>query len=146
MKTFGLDQQKLCDTFNKFDSGDKTYKSRDNTPKYDRKLLKQLIKGSLGFGYHYVHLDRGKIKHFEIDEKFLNKASNPSNVRISYGGETGGAKRINIHLTTPLMEMMFNIRNTTDKGSKSDPNRVYPDKLQSAYKMIGESTYTEVID
>ena len=146
IKTFGLDQQKLCDTFNKFDAGDKTYKARDNTPKYDRKLLKQLIKGSLGFGYHYVHLDRGKIKHFEIDEKFLNKASNPSNVRISYGGETGGAKRINIHLTTPLMEMTFNIRNTTDKGSKSDPNRVYPDKLQSAYKMIGESTYTEVLD
>ena len=52
--------------------------------------------GSLGYGYHYVHLQRGtKIKHLEIDENFLRKASTPSNVKINYGGETGGKKRVN---------------------------------------------------
>ena len=109
-------------------------------------MLKQLIKGSLGYGYHYVHLERGKIKHFEIDKDFLESASKASSIRIEYGGETGGAKRINMHVTTPKMDLMFNIRNTTTSGTKDDPNRVYPDKLQSAYKMTGESTYTEVLD
>ena len=145
METFGLDEQKLCDTFNKFDAGDKTYKESASVSGNKAKLA-QLIKGSLGYGYHYVHLERGKIKHFEIDKKFLDSAAKASRLRIAYGGEQGGAKRINIHLTTPKMEMMFNIRNTTTKGTKDDPNRVYPDKLQSAYKMKGEATYTEVLE
>ena len=145
MKTFGLDKQKLCDTFNKFDAGDRTYKETANVSG-NKEMLKQLIKGSLGYGYHYVHLERGKIKHFEIDKDFLESASKASSIRIEYGGETGGAKRINMHVTTPKMNLMFNIRNTTTSGTKDDPNRVYPDKLQSAYKMTGESTYTEVLD
>ena len=145
METFGLDEQKLCDTFNKFDAGE-SYGEKDSSPKVNQQLLQSLIKGSLGYGYHYVHLERGKIKHFEIDKTFLEKASKASNVRIEYGGKGGGAKRVNIHLQTPLMDMMFNIRNTTTKGTRDDPNRVYPDKLQSAYKMTGESTYTEVLD
>ena len=145
IETFGLDKQKLCDTFNKFDAGDRTYKE-SATATGNKAKLAQLIKGSLGYGYHYVHLDRGKIKHFEIDEKFLNSAAKASSIRIEYGGETGGAKRINMHVKTPKMDLMFNIRNTTTKGTKDDPNRVYPDKLQSAYKMTGESQYTEVLD
>ena len=145
MKTFGLDNQKFCDTFNKFDQGDRTYKETANVSG-NKEMLKQLIKGSLGYGYHYVHLERGKIKHFEIDKDFLESASKASSIRIEYGGETGGAKRINMHVKTPLMDLMFNIRNTTTKGTKDDPNRVYPDKLQSAYKMTGESQYTEVLD
>ena len=145
MKTFGLDNQKFCDTFNKFDQGDRTYKETANVSG-NKEMLKQLIKGSLGYGYHYVHLERGKIKHFEIDKDFLESASKASSIRIEYGGETGGAKRINMHVTTPKMNLMFNIRNTTTSGTKDDPNRVYPDKLQSAYKMTGEATYTEVLD
>jgi len=145
MKTFGLDNQKLCDTFNKFDQGDRSYKQTANVSG-NKEMLKQLIKGSLGYGYHYVHLERGKIKHFEIDKDFLESASKASSIRVEYGGETGGAKRINMHVTTPKMNLMFNIRNTTTSGTKDDPNRVYPDKLQSAYKMTGEATYTEVLD
>ena len=145
MKTFGLDNQKFCDTFNKFDQGDRTYKQTANVSG-NKEMLKQLIKGSLGYGYHYVHLERGKIKHFEIDKDFLESASKASSIRVEYGGETGGAKRINMHVTTPKMNLMFNIRNTTTSGTKDDPNRVYPDKLQSAYKMTGEATYTEVLD
>ena len=58
------------------------------------------------------------------------------------GGETGGAKRVNIHMSTPLLDMTFNIRNTSDRGTTADPDRVYPDKLQSGYKMKGESIET----
>ena len=87
-------------------------------------------------------MNKGKIKHMEITEQFLNQAANVTNVRISYGGETGGAKRVNIHMSTPLLDMTFNIRNTSDRGTSADPDRVYPDKLQSGYKMKGESIET----
>ena len=142
MKTFGLDEATFCATFNEFQSGNKNYKVLDSAPNYNKPLLQELIKGSLGYGYHYVHLNKGKIKHMEITERFLNQAANVTNVRVSYGGETGGAKRVNIHMTTPLLDMTFNIRNTSDRGTTADPDRVYPDKLQSGYKMKGESIET----
>ena len=142
MKTFGLDEATFCATFNQYQSGNRNFKVIDASPNYNKPLLQELIKGSLGYGYHYVHLNKGKIKHMEITERFLNQAANVTNVRISYGGETGGAKRVNIHMTTPLLDMTFNIRNTSDRGTTSDPDRVYPDKLQSGYKMKGESIET----
>jgi len=142
MKTFGLDEATFCATFNQYQSGNRNFKVVDASPNYNKPLLQELIKGSLGYGYHYVHLNKGKIKHMEITERFLNQAANVTNVRISYGGETGGAKRVNIHMTTPLLDMTFNIRNTSDRGTTSDPDRVYPDKLQSGYKMKGESIET----
>ena len=49
-------------------------------------------------------------------------------------------------MKTPELEMTFNIRNTSDKGTSEDPDRVYPDKLQSGYKMKGESIQTEFSD
>ena len=144
MKTFGLNEQFLCATFNEFQNGNRRYHQTDNSPSYDRELLRELIKGSLGYGYHYVHLQRGtKIKHLEIDENFLRRASTPSNVKINYGGDTGGRKRVNIHMETPVFTMNFNIRNTTDKGTAADPLRVYPDKLQSGYRMAGEEVTTK---
>ena len=45
---------------------------------------------------HYVHMNKGKIKHMEITEQFLNQAANVTNVRISYGGETGGQREFHI--------------------------------------------------
>ena len=144
MKTFGLNEQFLCATFNEFQNGNRRYHQVDTNPNYNSELLTQLIKGSLGYGYHYVHLQRGtKIKHLEIDENFLRRASTPSNVKINYGGDTGGRKRVNIHMETPVFTMNFNIRNTTDKGTASDPLRVYPDKLQSGYRMAGEEVATK---
>ena len=144
IKTFGLNEQFLCATFNEFQNGNRKYHQVDNNPKYNSGLIKELIMGSLGYGYHYVHLQRGtKIKHLEIDENFLRKASTPSNVKINYGGETGGKKRVNINMETPVFNMVFNIRNTTDKGTTADPLRVYPDKLQTKYTMQGETVATK---
>ena len=143
IETFGLNEQFLCATFNEFNNGNRRYHQVDTNPSYSRSLIKELIKGSLGYGYHYVHLQRGtKIKHLEIDENFLEKASTPKNVKISYGGDTGGKKRVNIHMETPVFNMVFNIRNTTDKGTTADPLRVYPDKLQTKYTMKGETVAT----
>ena len=144
MDTFGLNEEYLCSTFNEFQDGNRRYHKTETPNGYNRDLIKELIKGSLGYGYHYVHLQKGtKIKHLEIDQNFLERASTPTNVKINYGGDTGGAKRVNIHMTTPVFNMVFNIRNTTDKGSKADPDRVYPDKLQSAYRMQGETEMTK---
>ena len=144
MDTFGLNEEYLCSTFNEFQDGNRRYHKTETPNGYNRDLIKELIKGSLGYGYHYVHLQKGtKIKHLEIDQNFLERASTPSNVKINYGGDTGGAKRVNIHMVTPVFNMVFNIRNTTDKGSKADPDRVYPDKLQSAYRMQGETEMTK---
>ena len=144
MDTFGLNEEYLCSTFNEFQDGNRRYHKTETPNGYNRDLIKELIKGSLGYGYHYVHLQKGtKIKHLEIDQNFLERASTPTNVKINYGGDTGGAKRVNIHMMTPVFNMVFNIRNTTDKGSKADPDRVYPDKLQSAYRMQGETEMTK---
>ena len=143
IRTFGLNEQFLCATFNEFQNGNRRYHQVDTNPKYNSGLVKELIMGSLGHGYHYVHLQRGtKIKHLEIDKKFLERACTPSNVKISYGGETGGKKRVNISMETPVFNMVFNIRNTTDKGTAADPLRVYPDKLQTKYTMKGETVAT----
>ena len=143
MDTFGLNEEYLCSTFNEFQDGNRRYHKTETPNGYNRDLIKELIKGSLGYGYHYVHLQKGtKIKHLEIDQNFLERASTPSNVKINYGGDTGGAKRVNIHMTTPVFNMVFNIRNTTDKGTTADPLRVYPDKLQTKYTMKGETVAT----
>ena len=146
MRTFGLDENNLCETFNKYQAGGRDFHIVDNAPNYDRGLLKELLKGSIGYGFHYVHLMRGTIKHLEIDEQFLERAANVSTVQVAYGGETGGAKRVNINVTTPELDLSFNIRNTSDKGTTEDPDRVYPDKLQSAYKMKGEPIQTVFSD
>ena len=79
-------------------------------------------------------------------EQFLERAANVSTVQVAYGGETGGAKRVNINVTTPELDLSFNIRNTSDKGTTEDPDRVYPYKLQSAYKMKGEPIQTVFSD
>ena len=42
-----------------FNHGNRRYHQVDTNPNYDSGLLTQLIKGSLGYGYHYVHLQRG---------------------------------------------------------------------------------------
>ena len=143
IRTFGLNEQFLCATFNEYQNGNRKYHQVDTRPVYNHQLIKELIMGSLGYGYHYVHLQRGtKIKHLEIDKNFLERASTPRDVKISYGGDTGGKKRVNIHMVTPVFNMVFNIRNTTDKGTTADPLRVYPDKLQTKYTIIGETVAT----
>ncbi len=142
LNTFGLDEEKFCKVFNDFEVG--TPYSENSKPgnNFDADLLKALIKGSLGYGFHYVHRDKGKILHMEMTEKFLNQSCIPSksSINIEYGGTSGdGAKRVNIVMTTPTLELQFNIRNTSSSGTTADPKRIYPTHLQAGYKFKGET-------
>jgi len=145
LNTFGLDEAKFCRVFNDFEAG--TPYSSNDTPgsNFDANLLEALIKGSLGYGFHYVHRDKGKILHMEMTEKFLNESCIPSrsSINIEYGGASGdGAKRINIVMTTSTLELQFNIRNTSSSGTTADKNRVYPTHLQAGYRFKGETKMT----
>jgi len=142
LNTFGLDEDKFCKVFNEANEGgaySETSKPGDN---FDHDLLTALIKGSLGYGFHYVHLDKGKIFHMKMTEKFLNQSCIPNKggITIEYGGTSGdGAKRVNIVMKTKTLNLQFNIRNTSNKKTTADPKRIYPTHLQAGYKFNGET-------
>ena len=142
LNTFGLDEAKFCRVFNDFDAG--TPYSDNATPgnNFDHDMLTALIKGSLGYGFHYVHRDKGKILHMEMTESFLNQSCIPSksSIHIEYGGTSGdGAKRVNIVMDTPTLHLQFNIRNTSSSGTAKDLKRIYPTHLQAGYRFKGET-------
>ena len=55
---------------------------------------------------------------------------------IYYGGKTGTGQRIDMFVTTPTMELKFNIRDTSGKGEG------YPDKFQAGYKFKDETQWS----
>ena len=144
LNTFGLDEAKFCRVFNDFDAG--TPYSENDTPgnKFDHDMLTALIKGSLGYGFHYVHRDKGKILHMKMTEDFLNQSCvpNKSGISIEYGGTGDGAKRVNIVMDTSTLHLQFNIRNTSSSGTKEDLKRIYPTHLQAGYRFKGETKMT----
>jgi len=144
LNTFGLDEAKFCRVFNDFDAG--TPYSENATPgnKFDHDMLTALIKGSLGYGFHYVHRDKGKILHMKMTEDFLNQSCVPNRagIFIEYGGTGDGAKRVNIVMDTSTLHLQFNIRNTSSSGTKADLKRIYPTHLQAGYRFKGETKMT----
>ena len=146
LDTFGIDHEKFCKVFNDADAGIPYSETAKPAKGFNTSLLKALIKGSLGYGYHYVHKDKGKIFHLKMTEKFLDSSCIPSksSITIQYGGtgRSGDAKRINIVMTTPTLNLLFSIRNTSGQGTKDDPNATYPTHLQAGYKFNGETKDT----
>ena len=146
LDTFGIDHEKFCKVFNDADAGLAYSETAQPGKGFKTSLLKALIKGSLGYGYHYVHKDKGKIFHMKMTEKFLDSSCIPSksSITIQYGGtgRSGDAKRINIVMTTPTLNLLFSIRNTSGKSTKDDPNATYPTHLQAGYKFNGETKET----
>ena len=146
LDTFGIDHEKFCKVFNDADAGMAYSETAKPAKGFKTSLLKALIKGSLGYGYHYVHKDKGKIFHMKMTEKFLDSSCIPSksSITIQYGGtgRSGDAKRINIVMTTPTLNLLFSIRNTSGKSTKDDPNATYPTHLQAGYKFNGETKET----
>ena len=145
LNTFGLDEAKFCQVFNDFEKG--TPYSNTSTPgnNFDHDMLTALIKGSLGYGFHYVHRDKGKIWHMKMTKEFLEQSCipNKSGITIEYGGTSGdGAKRVNIVMDTPTLHLQFNIRNTSSSGTKADLKRIYPTHLQAGYRFKGETKMT----
>lgn len=137
LKTFGIDNARFCRIFNEAYAGNVTSGGDVVNPKFDRTLLQGMIRGSIGYGYHYTHKQSGtKIKNFPMTKQMCDRATHVNNVTVHYGGKTGNGQRVDITVETALMELKFNIRDTS--GS-SDP---WPDKLQSAYKFNDEALYS----
>jgi hypothetical protein len=63
-------------------------------------------------------------------------ATNITSVIVHYGGKTGTGQRVDITVKTPVMELKFNIRDT------SGSSLPWPDKLQSAYKFKDELLFS----
>lgn len=149
LRTFGLDMVKTCEVFidahATFAGKDSPSKEERMIPKResevttsaaDKNLLGELIKGSIGHGYHYCHLHNNKINNFNVTKNFCDSAAVVSSVKVYYGGKSGRGQRIDIEVVTPEITFMFNIRDTTGKG------KGWPDKLQSGYKFKGEDVFT----
>ena len=137
LETFGIENTRFCKIFNEAKSGSVSSGGDVANPKYNRKLLESMIRGSIGYGYHYAHKESGnKIKNFPMKKDTCDKATKVSSVTVHYGGRTGTGQRVDITVETPVMELKFNIRDTS--GS---PNP-WPDKLQSGYKFKDEKIYS----
>ena len=81
----------------------------------------------------------------KMTEKFLNDSCipNKSSIQIQYGGTSGdGAKRVNIVMKTNTLNLLFSIRNTSNKKTAKDPKRIFPTHLQAGYKFNGETKET----
>jgi len=137
LETFGIDNERFCAIFNEAYKGEVVSGGNDNNPKFNRTLLQSMIRGSIGYGYHYTHKERGNtIKNFPMTKQICDSSTTVNSVTVHYGGKTGTGQRVDVTVKTPAMELKFNIRDTS--GSP-DP---WPDKLQSAYKFNMETVYS----
>ena len=141
LETFGIDNERFCRVFNEAEAGKVESGGLDDGPEYNKKLLLSMIRGSIGYGYHYTHLTKGTDIHgFPLTKSVCDSATDVRSVKVYYGGQTGTAERINIEVKTATMELKFNIRDTS--GSSS----AYPDKLQSGYKFDKEAIFSVAED
>ena len=141
LKTFGIDEDDFVKIFREaremHECGGEIKSGKVvNNPSYDGQLLSDLIKGCLGHGYHYCHLNGGKIKEFNVTKDINRATSVVSSVVIYYGGKTGKGQRVDIVFDTGTMELKFNVRDTSGKG------RGFPDKFQAGYKFKDEADWS----
>ena len=141
LKTFGIDEDDFVKIFREAREmhecgGEKKSGKVVNNPSYDGQLLSDLIKGCLGHGYHYCHLNGGKIKEFNVTKDINRATSVVSSVVIYYGGKTGKGQRVDMVVDTGTMELKFNVRDTSGKG------RGFPDKFQAGYKFKDEADWS----
>ena len=141
LKTFGIDEDDFVKIFREaremHECGGEIKSGKVvNNPSYDGQLLSDLIKGCLGYGYHYCHLNGGKIKEFNVTKDINRATSVVSSVVIYYGGKTGKGQRVDMVVDTGTMELKFNVRDTSGKG------RGFPDKFQAGYKFKDEADWS----
>ena len=141
LKTFGIDEDDFVKIFREaremHECGGEIKSGKVvNNPSYDGQLLSDLIKGCLGHGYHYCHLNGGKIKEFNVTKDINRATSVVSSVVIYYGGKTGKGQRVDMVVDTGTMELRFNVRDTSGKG------RGFPDKFQAGYKFNDEADWS----
>mgnify|MGYP003311960390 CR=1 FL=1 len=143
MKTFGIKEADMVKIFQEARQQHKEGKSKikvksgytDNNVSINP-LLKGLIQGCLGYGYHYVHKHSGGIKSFNMTKKINEATAQAKKLDVYYGGKTNLGQRIDMVVDTPTMELKFNIRDTSGKGEG------IPDKFQAGYKFKDESEWS----
>ena len=108
LKMFGLDNATFCSVFNNKGKG---FKSFDTTREVDTRVLSNLIKSGIGYGFHMVHKIGQQIISKEVDKQYRDEASRIQKVMVYYGGKTGTGKRVDIEVTTPKYILKFNFRN-----------------------------------
>ena len=141
LKTFGIDEDDFVKIFREaremHECGGEIKSGKVvNNPSYDGQLLSDLIKGCLGHGYHYCHLNGGKIKEFNVTKDINRATSVVSSVVIYYGGKTGKGQRVDMVVDTGTMELKFNVRDT------SGTMQGMPDKFQAGYKFKDEADWS----
>ena len=143
MKTFGIKEADMVKIFQEARQQHEEGKTKIKVKSgyVDRNvtidpLLKGLIRGCLGYGYHYVHKHSGGIKSFNMTEKINKLTAQANKLDVFYGGKGGEGQRIDMLVDTPTMELKFNIRDTSGKGEG------IPDKFQAGYKFKDESDWT----
>lgn len=113
LNIFGLDSKKFASVFNAYDRGDKIKSySEDVTDKINKSAMVKLLRSGIGYGFHYVHAKKPtEIHHFEMTKQKMEQLANPTKCVAYYGGLTGGGKRIDIVVDTPMISLKFNLRN-----------------------------------
>lgn len=77
-----------------------------------KKDLTSFIRTVIGQGYYLIHEHNDhSVSFYDVNEKFLNKASNIISDLIILYPKGGGAKRVDIKLETEVFHLNFNIRN-----------------------------------
>jgi hypothetical protein len=129
LEVFGIDENKFCDTFNKYPHPNKIQNhSQDVTSECDKSAINKLLRQMMGHGYVMVHgKSSSKVDVYEIDETYLKKATTiNSSITVYYGGTTGTGKKVIVDCSSALYNFQFNFRNKAGK--------VYPSHIMCDYK------------
>lgn len=118
LNMFGIDYFDFLQVFAGYQKGSKQSTIQDHIRHVtltapQKAALEELIATGVGYGYWMCHFDGGKLHFYEVDQTYMNRASNliGNTIEIQYGGATGTGKRINMNFETSLYEFSFNIRN-----------------------------------
>ena len=123
---FAIDKIEYANVFNKYGKGYKG-KKVDVTRDANKSAIQDLLQYAIGYGYYMVHAKGSTVDCYEMDEKYMKKASKiTGKIMLHYGGATGKGKRLDMHLESSVYKFMFNLRNK--QGGK------YPSHIMCDYK------------
>lgn len=115
---FGINYSDFLDVFSGYQKGSKVATIQNHIRQVtltssQKKALEELISTGVGYGYWMTHFDGGKLHFYEIDQTYMDRASNliGNTIELQYGGSSGTGKRINMNFETSTYEFSFNIRN-----------------------------------
>lgn len=131
---FGIDYKKFLQVFANYGKspGPTVQNHITNTPltSAGKQALEDLIKSGVGYGYWMCHYNGSQLKFYEIDQTYMNNASEliGSSVEVNYGGASGTGKRIDMIFETKTYEFKFNIRNKSGGVYPTHTNGDYTKK------------------